>query len=214
MKKDVKQKKHNKNYIYNYLFKTSMLNKSILLFLSVLLTGCISNTPPTPPPSRTILTISEDTLSFLRTTSSDKPILFLPSLFGHEKLFYVPISYYSPVSDNSDAILRILIPVLYDSSYGMVQPTNLNVYQCDSFKLDGTTLIFYSGQVITQVISYPPQEGLYPTTPYTDSTVVILLYQDSTIQIIPNVRYSTEWLEIPEKPIIGLYFLVTDYLLM
>jgi hypothetical protein len=190
-----------------------MINKVILTLSVVFLIGCVDISVPTPSPSITLLSLSEDTLAFIRSTSSDKPILYLPSLFGHEKLLYVPISYYSPVTDNSNVVLRILIPVIYDVDHGMVQPTSLNIYQCDSFKLDGTSLIFYSGLEASQVVSYPPQEGLYPTAPYTDSTVVILLYEDTTLQIIPNIRYTSEWLEIPEKPIIGLYFLVTDYYL-
>jgi hypothetical protein len=190
-----------------------MINRISYIVAFFLLVGCTEPSVIPPSPSKTLLTLSEDTLSFIRNTSSNKPVLFLPSIFGHEKLVYVPISYYAPITDNSDVVLRILIPVIYDVDHGIVQPTNLNIYQCDSFSIDGTSLVFYSGTEISQIVNYPPQEGLSLTAPYTDSTIVMFLYEDTTLQIIPNIRYSSEWTEIPEKPIIGLYFLVSDYYL-
>jgi hypothetical protein len=136
--------------------------------------------------------------------------LFLPSDWGHSKIIWVPISYYSAVKDTSDVMIRLLVPIIWDPNFGMVQATTLNVYNADSFEINGGNLIFYSDST-SSIISYPPEQGQTLSAPYTDSTVVIILYEDSTVNIVPNVRYSTQQLKVPEKPIIGLYFLLTDY---
>jgi hypothetical protein len=107
-------------------------------------------------------------------------------------------------------MLRLLVPLIYDEDYGMVQPTTLNIIGSDSIELDGNNLYLYNDN-LSQVVSYPPEEGQNTISPYTDSTVVMIVYDDSSMNIIPNARYSNDYLNVPEKPIIGFYFLVTDY---
>ena len=112
--------------------------------------------------------------------------------------------------DTTQVMLRLLVTLIYDGDYGMAQTTTLNIIGSDSIELDGNNLYLYSNS-FSQVVSYPPEEGQNTISPYTDSTVVIILYNDSTMNIIPNARYSNDYLNVPEKPIIGFYFLVTDY---
>lgn len=141
---------------------------------------------------------------------NNKTVLFPPQNFNHSKIFWVPISYYAPVIDTTQVMLRLLVPLIYDEDYGMVQPTTLNIIGSDSIELDGNNLYLYNDN-LSQVVSYPPEEGQNTISPYTDSTIVMLVYDDSTMNIIPNARYSNDYLNVPEKPIIGFYFLVTDY---
>ena len=141
---------------------------------------------------------------------NNKTILFPPQDFGHSKIFWIPISYYAPIIDTTQVMLRLLVPLIYDEDYGVVQATTVNIAGSDSIELDGTSLYIYNNN-LSQVVSYPPDEGQSILAPYTDSTVVMIVYNDSTMNIIPNTRYSNDYLNVPEKPIIGFYFLVTDY---
>ena len=133
-----------------------------------------------------------------------------PQNFGQEKGIYVPISYYAQVIDNTNSFLRLLVPLLYDPDFGVVQATTLNIYNCDSLELDGNDLTLYS-QTGSEVVSYPPGVGQF--SPYQDSTVVIVVYRDSTMNIIPNARYESGTLNIPQKKIMGFWFLVSDFYL-
>lgn len=177
------------------------LRKYVIAVLALLLltANCEKYEKPEIGASKTIL----------RPTSRKVP-MFPPQDFGHSKLIWVPISYYAPVKDNTGATLRLLVPMIFDPDYGMVQPTTLNIQEADSFELDGNNLIFYSdgGSKIT---SFTPEEGENELAPYTDSTVVMLVYRDSTLNIIPNARYSGDLLRVPEKEIMGFYFVLTDY---
>ena len=139
-----------------------------------------------------------------------KPLMFKPQIFGHSKLLWVPISYYEPIKDNTNAQLRLMVPMIFDPDYGMVQPTTLNILETDSFELDGNNLIFYSDQG-AKITSFTPNEGENLLAPYTDTTVVMIVYRDSSLSIIPNARYSTAMLNVPEKEIMGFYFALTDY---
>jgi len=141
---------------------------------------------------------------------NNKTIMFPPQNFNHSKLFWVPISYYAPVKDVTQVPLRLLVPLIYDNDWGMVQPTTLNIIGADSLELDGQFLYIYN-DISSQVASYPPDEGQSIIAPYTDLTVVMLVYDDSTMNIIPNARYSNNYLNVPQKPIIGFYFVTTDY---
>lgn len=136
--------------------------------------------------------------------------MFDPQNFEHSKLIWVPISYYAPIKDNTDVQLRLMVPMIFDVDYGMVQPTTLNILEADSFELDGENLTFYSAQN-TKITSFTPTEGENEIAPYTDSTVVMLVYRDSSMNIVPNARYSTEMLKVPEREIMGFYFVLTDY---
>jgi hypothetical protein len=103
-----------------------------------------------------------------------------------------------------------MVPMIFDPDYGMVQPTTLNILETDSFELDGNNLIFYSDQG-AKITSFTPNEGENLLAPYTDTTVVMIVYRDSSLSIIPNARYSTAMLNVPEKEIMGFYFALTDY---
>ena len=131
-----------------------------------------------------------------------------PQNFGQEKGIYVPISYYAPIKDNTSSSIRLLVPLIYDPDFGVVQATTLNIYNCDSLELDGNDLTLYS-QSGSQVVSYPPDAGQF--APYQDSTVVMVVYRDSTMNIIPNARYESGTLQIPQKKIMGFWFLMKDY---
>lgn len=142
--------------------------------------------------------------------SSGKAPMFKPQIYGHSKLLWVPISYYAPIKDNTNAQLRLMVPMIFDPDYGMVQSTTLNILEADSFELDGNNLIFYSDQG-AKITSFTPNEGENLLAPYTDTTVVMIVYRDSSLNIIPNARYSTAMLNVPEKEIMGFYFALTDY---
>ena len=134
-----------------------------------------------------------------------------PQQYGHQKSIYVPISYYQPIKDNTQSQLRLLVPLVYDADYGMVQPTTLNISGCDSLELDGQHLILYS-QENSSVSSVTPQPQSSPLAVYDTTTVVMIVYSDSTMQIIPNWRLVPSWIQVPQQPIDGLLFLTTDHL--
>lgn len=138
-----------------------------------------------------------------------KQLMFDPTNFHHQEIFFVPISYYAPVADNLQVSLRLLIPVFYHPGFGMSQATTLNITSCDSLEMDGEFLKLYS-QTASQVTSVPSQPGS-GINYFTDQTTVMIMYEDSTLNIIPNHLYGGAWLDVPEKNIVGFYFLVTPY---
>jgi hypothetical protein len=139
----------------------------------------------------------------------DKGVFFDPGNFNHEEIYFIPISYYAPVIDNSQVSLRVLVPLFYHPGFGMSQATTINITSCDSLEMDGEYLKLYS-QSSSEVTSLPNQPGT-GLNYFTDQTTVMIMYEDSTMNIIPNFLYQTEWLNVPEKNIIGFYFLVTPY---
>lgn len=176
--------------------------RKIILIILVLLIGC--ETSLISPQEKSIK------LEPIVNSRSSKPMFLPGSNFNHDKAFWVPISYYAPVKDNTNANIRLLVPLMYDPDYGMTQVTTLNIFGADSLELDGFDMIIYS-QDFSQIISYPPDEGQTLTAPYTDTSIVMIVYRDSSINSIPNVRYEAGYLNVPQKPIMGFYFVVTDY---
>ena len=143
------------------------------------------------------------------TRTSIQSFKYNPELFGHQKSIYVPISYYQPIADNTPSQLRLLIPLVYDPDYGMVQPTTINITGCDSFELNGQELLLYShtNSSVTSVTTIPGTNAL---AVYDTNTVVMIIYSDSTMNIIPNWRRNQSWLSVPQRSIDGLLFLATD----
>ena len=170
----------------------------------LLLLTCDVPTLPTYP-------MSNNYLRLVSETDAGRGILFPPSdWFGHERIIYTPISYYAPFADSSNVLLRLLVLNTYDPTFGMAQVSTLNITGCDSMIADGSTLTFYSDEY-SEITSFNAPEGQYPNAPYTDSSVVVLLFADTTIINLPITQYTSERLKVPQKPIIGFYYFRTDY---
>ena len=176
--------------------------RKIILIILVLFIGCEKSL--NSPQEKSIK------LEPIVNSRSSKPMFLPGSSFNHDKVFWVPISYYAPIKDNTNANIRLLVPLMYDPDYGMTQVTTLNIFGADSLELDGSDMIIYR-QDFSQIISYPSDQGQNLTAPYTDTSVVMIVYRDSTMNIIPNARYETGYLNVPQKSIMGFYFVVTDY---
>jgi len=173
--------------------------RKIILIILVLFIGC----------EKSLISPQEKSIK-LEPIVNSKPVIFPGSNFNHDKVFWVPISYYAPIKDNTNANIRLLVPLMYDHDYGMTQVTTLNIFGADSLELDGSDMIIYS-QDFSQIISYPSDQGQNLIAPYTDTSIVMIVYRDSTMNIIPNARYEAGYLNVPQKPIMGFYFIVTDY---
>lgn len=174
--------------------------KLIGLILSLFwLVGCTDADSLTPNTSQTTL-----------APLGRKVPLFPAQNWGHQRVIWVPTSYWAPIKDTLDVQIRLLVPMIWDPIFGMTQPTTFNIYQADSIVLDGQTLTLFSG-FGSQMLHFPPEQGQSLQQPYTDSTIVMLLYDDSSMQIIPNSRYSNELVLVPQRGILGFYFVLTDY---
>ena len=171
--------------------------------LCLVLLTCTKDTLPTYP-------LAYKTLGIVNTSDAGRGIMFPPYDMGHERIIYTPISYYAPFTDNTQVPLRVLVLNTYDPTFGMAQVTSLNISGCDSMIADGNTLTFYSDDY-SSIRAFNVPEGQYPNAPYTDSSVVMLLFADTTIINLPIVQYTSESLKVPQKPIIGFYYLITDY---
>ena len=99
------------------------------------------------------------------TRTSIQSLKYNPQLFGHQKSIYVPISYYQPITDNTPSQLKLLVPLVYDPDYGMVQPTTINIIGCDSLQLNGQQLLLYS-QTTSSITSVTPASGTTPLSVY------------------------------------------------
>jgi hypothetical protein len=180
----------------------------LFFFILLVITSCTPDVNYTPIQSETTLHLDR----YYRSASSLKVPMFDPSDFQHTKAIFVPISYYAPVIDNTQAQLRLLITTAYDPDYGVINPTTFNIIESDSLKIENGSLVLYSSEM-SQVTSFPPEPGSSSYSVYTDLTVSMILYEDSSVQIVPNFIHSTDpWIEVSNKPIIGFYFLATDYL--
>jgi len=189
--------------VYNYMIR------GLFIFLVILLGSCKKTEDIENKSITKIIPVNSFIVERLNVIPG-KPPMFDPGNFNHDELFFIPISYYAPVSDNSQVLLRLLIPTIYHPDFGISQITTLNITSCDSFKMDGEYLKFYS-QTTSQITSVPNQPGT-GIDYFTDQTMVMLVYEDSTLAIIPNNLYGGGWLEVPEKNITAFYFLVTPYL--
>lgn len=145
-----------------------------------------------------------------RSLTGKHPML-VPQNFNHQKTIYVPISYYVPVIDSTSSTYKLFIFPIWDQDYGFVQPTTITFFNCDSVKMDGEYLTIYPG-VGSGIYHYTSDEGQNINFPYTDSTLVVFEYEEEMIGFIPNYRYENPLNSVPEIPVKGIYFIVTDYL--
>ena len=182
---------------------------AVLVIALSFIISCSKSEPKQPTP-KTLLNPKNNT-TIQRSITIPKDILFDPNLFNQEEIFFVPISYYAPVLDNTQATLRLLVPLFYHPDYGMSQPTTINIIEADSLELDGQFLRIYSTES-SKLKSLPGQPGI-GLNYFTQETFTMIMYADSTLNIIPNGVYSSQWLSVPNKDILGFYFLVTPYLI-
>ena len=181
---------------------------AVLVIASSFIISC-SKSEPKHPITKTLLNPKNNT-TVQRSITIPKDILFDPAHFLQEEIFFIPISYYAPVFDNTQSTLRLLVPLFYHPDYGMSQPTTINIIDADSLELDGQFLRIYSIEN-SKLKSLPGQPGI-GLNHFTQETIVMIMYSDSTLNIIPNSIYSSEWLNVPNKDILGFYFLVTPFL--